>query len=150
METIRQLEAAGVSTEWGPNDAFAQALNKPEHRGHVRMFGRHASKSQVFGTSAESSTSATGSISSRPTPARAHDAAYDKLNRELVDTRSELEATRSELTATQDGLADANRRLASLEQMMSQFVSQSQTQPQSASGSAPVVPPVVLNVDDIS
>ncbi|CAN1156731.1 hypothetical protein LINPERPRIM_LOCUS20376, partial [Linum perenne] len=23
METIRQLEAAGVSTEWGPNDAFA-------------------------------------------------------------------------------------------------------------------------------
>ncbi|CAN1192870.1 hypothetical protein LINPERPRIM_LOCUS21488, partial [Linum perenne] len=33
--------------------------------------------------------------------------------------------------------------------MMSQFVSQSQTQPQSASGSAPVVPPVVPNVDDI-
>ncbi|CAN1763991.1 hypothetical protein LINPERHAP1_LOCUS9079, partial [Linum perenne] len=65
METIRQLEAAGVSTEWGPNDAFAQALNKPEHRGHVRMFGRDASKSQVFGTSVESSTSATGSISSR-------------------------------------------------------------------------------------
>ncbi|CAN1136503.1 hypothetical protein LINPERPRIM_LOCUS22569, partial [Linum perenne] len=36
METIRQLEEAGVSKEWGPNDAFAQALNKPEHRGHVR------------------------------------------------------------------------------------------------------------------
>ncbi|CAN1136330.1 hypothetical protein LINPERPRIM_LOCUS21021 [Linum perenne] len=93
------------------------------------MFGRHASKSQVFGTNAESSTSATGSISSRATPARAHDSAYEKFNRELVDARSELVATRSELSATQDGLADANRRLASLERMMMQFVSQSQTQP---------------------
>ncbi|CAN1124714.1 hypothetical protein LINPERPRIM_LOCUS31246, partial [Linum perenne] len=46
-----------------------------------------------------------------------------------------------------DGLADANRRLSSLERLLFQFVSQSQTQPQSASGSAPVPP---VGVDDIS
>ncbi|CAN1187132.1 hypothetical protein LINPERHAP2_LOCUS38555 [Linum perenne] len=68
------------------------------------MIGRHVTQSQVFGTNAESSTSATDSISSRPTQAHAHDAAYDKLNEELV-------ATRTKLSATKDGLADATRRV---------------------------------------
>ncbi|CAN1755930.1 hypothetical protein LINPERHAP1_LOCUS5940 [Linum perenne] len=62
-ETIKRLEAEGCSLEWSPNDSLAQAMNKPEHRGHIRMLGAGLTKNQVFGTAAaESSTS--GSVSS--------------------------------------------------------------------------------------
>ncbi|CAN1156506.1 hypothetical protein LINPERPRIM_LOCUS20251, partial [Linum perenne] len=33
-ETIKRLEAEGCSLKWSPHDSLAQAMNKPEHRGH--------------------------------------------------------------------------------------------------------------------
>ncbi|CAN1120134.1 hypothetical protein LINPERPRIM_LOCUS48, partial [Linum perenne] len=51
-ETIKRLAAEGCSPEWSPHDSLAQAMNKPEHRGHIRMLGAGFTKSQVFGTAA--------------------------------------------------------------------------------------------------
>ncbi|CAN1187821.1 hypothetical protein LINPERPRIM_LOCUS32062 [Linum perenne] len=45
--TIRQLEAAGCPPDWGPNDSLAQAMNKPEHHGHIWLLGPRASKIHV-------------------------------------------------------------------------------------------------------
>ncbi|CAN0860664.1 hypothetical protein LINGRAHAP2_LOCUS8004 [Linum grandiflorum] len=57
--TITRLEAAGAPTEWGPNDSLAQALNNPEHRGHVRMLGLGFTQTRAWGHAASSSASAT-------------------------------------------------------------------------------------------
>ncbi|CAN1340342.1 hypothetical protein LINPERPRIM_LOCUS38808, partial [Linum perenne] len=47
-DSIRHLEAAGCPREWGPNDSLGKALNKPEHRGHVRMMGRRFTQALVI------------------------------------------------------------------------------------------------------
>ncbi|CAN1136103.1 hypothetical protein LINPERPRIM_LOCUS20885, partial [Linum perenne] len=41
-------------------------MNKPEHRGHIRMLGEGFTKSQVFGTHAGQGMSTSESVSSVP------------------------------------------------------------------------------------
>ncbi|CAN1149064.1 hypothetical protein LINPERPRIM_LOCUS38428, partial [Linum perenne] len=49
-ETIQRIEDECCSPEWSPQDSLAQAMNKPEHRGHIRMLGEGFTKSQDVGS----------------------------------------------------------------------------------------------------
>ncbi|CAN1215464.1 hypothetical protein LINPERPRIM_LOCUS236 [Linum perenne] len=116
----------------------------PEHRAHVRMMGRRFTQALVFGTNAESSSTATGSITSRQTLACAHDAAYDQLSQKLTAIKTKLADTQSALAATQERMGQLENMVLTLRQQVQQ----------PSTGSAPSmpshVPPVVPGAADFS
>ncbi|CAN1143671.1 hypothetical protein LINPERHAP2_LOCUS13716, partial [Linum perenne] len=95
-------------------------------------------------------STATGSITSRQTPARAHDASYDQLSQKLADTETKLANTQTELAATREWMGQLQDMVLTLKQQVQQPSSGSAPSMPSSSHVPPVVPAVQPRVPDFN